>query len=51
MNRVKAMEALHAYEALEPLEDDGDEDATYLRDRLWETWIDAWEELKPAINR
>lgn len=47
---VKAMQALHAYESLEPLEDDGDEDATYLRDRLWERWIDAWEDLKPMVN-
>jgi hypothetical protein len=49
MDKSYALACLHAYEALEALEDAGDEDATYLRDRLWERWIDEWEHL-PVIN-
>lgn len=47
--RMKAIHALHAYESLEALEDDGDEDAVNLREKLFEQYIDAWEELKPAV--
>lgn len=48
-SRMRAFHALHAYEALEDLENDGDEDAVALREKLFEQYIDAWEELRPAV--
>jgi hypothetical protein len=45
------MDALHAYEALEALEDDGYEEAESLRTLLFDQWINAWEEIKPMLNR
>jgi dephospho-CoA kinase len=47
--RMKAFHALHAYEGLEELENDGDEDAARLREKLFEQYIEAWEELRPAV--
>lgn len=47
--RIRAFHALDAYEALEALEDDGDEDAAALREKLFGQYIDAWEELRPAV--
>jgi hypothetical protein len=49
--RRRAMNALHAYEALEALEDDGYSDATILRCTLFDEWLSAWEEIRPAVNR
>ena len=48
-DRMRAFHALHAYESLEDLENDGDEDAVRLREKLFDQFIDAWEELKPAV--
>lgn len=48
-DRMRAFHALHAYESLEDLEDDGDEDAARLREKLFDRFIEAWEELKPAV--
>lgn len=48
-DRVRAFHALHAYESLEALEDDGDDDARLLREKLFEQYIDIWEELRPAV--
>jgi hypothetical protein len=48
-SRMRAFHALHAYESLEDLENDGDKDAARLREKLFERFIDAWEELKPAV--
>lgn len=48
-DRMRAFHALHAYESLEDLENDGDEDAARLREKLFDQFIEAWEELKPAV--
>jgi dephospho-CoA kinase len=48
-DRMRAFHALHAYEGLEDLENDGDEDAAKLREKLFEQYIEAWEELRPAV--
>jgi len=48
-DRIRAFHALHAYESLEDLENDGDEDAVRLREKLFDQFIEAWEELRPAV--
>ena len=49
--RVLAFHALHAYESLEDLENDGDRDAAHLRAKLFDQFLFDWEELRPMINR
>jgi hypothetical protein len=48
-DRMHAYHALHAYESLEDLENDGDTDAARLREKLFDRYIEAWEELRPAV--
>lgn len=46
-----ALACLDAYESLEFLENEGNKEATKLREYLFEMCIDTWEEIKPMVNR